>query len=150
MKNGFTFRLNKVLEVKEVQYKQQQKGLMLAAQRKTQAQRQLIEKQQHTREFAEQLSRPRRLSAGALYLSYAHYMSLIDEMNEQERHLMSLEEKEKQEREKLMAVHKERKILETLREKEYDKYQLNMIKRDQKELDELASIGARRRSVENL
>ena len=150
MKNGFDFRLNKVLEVKEIQYKQQQKGLMLAAQRKSQAQRQLIEKQQHTREFAEQLNQPGRLSAGALHLSYAHYMSLIEEMNEQERHVMSLEEKEKQEREKLMAVHKERKILETLREKEFEKYQLNMIKKDQKEIDELASMGAQRRRVENL
>ncbi|MCB0262707.1 MAG: hypothetical protein R3C41_21565 [Calditrichia bacterium] len=144
MNNGFKFRLNKVLEVKDVEFKQQQKDLSSAAQDKMNAYQQLLEKQSSSEAFARELGNVRFQNAGDMHLNFGHFQNLIEEVQEQEQQLFSMEERENLEREKLLKVQRERKVLEKLREKELEKFHQDFLKQSQNDIDEMAILGNRR------
>ena len=144
MKKGFKFRLNKVLEVKDVEFKQQQKDLSDASHEKRQAYQQLLEKQSSTESFEQELDNISLVNAGDMRLQYGHFHSLLDEVEHHQQQVTTLAEREDQEREKLLKVQRERKVLEKLREKELERFRQDYLRQSQNEIDELAVMGARR------
>jgi len=142
--NGFKFKLNKVLEVKDVEFRQQQKDLSVAAQQKHKAHQKLSAKRNSTEKYAKSLDDVQIQNAGNMHLSYDHYHFLLEEVKQQQEHVVNLGKKEDAEREKLIRVQRECKVLEKLKEKEFEKFQADIAKQVQNSIDELANMHVRR------
>ncbi len=142
--NGFKFKLNKVLEVKDVKFRQQQKDLSNAAQQKQNAHQKLEAKRNSTEKYAKSLDDVQIQNAGNMHLSYDHYHYLLQELKQQQEHLVNLEKQEDLEREKLIRVQRECKVLEKLKEKEFEKFQADIARQAQNSIDELANMHVRR------
>ncbi len=140
----FKFKLNKVLEVKDVEFRQQQRDLVSATRQKSVAFHKLREKQYSVESYADYLENAPAQRAGELRQHYEHYHFLLEDCKSQEQHVLNLEEIESREREKLLQVQKERKILEKLREKELTQFRESYARQAQNALDEMALIQARR------
>jgi len=142
--NGFKFKLNKVLEVKDVEFRQQQKDLSDAAQQKHKAHEKLAAKRNSTEKYAKGLDDVQIQNAGNMHLGYDHYHFLLEEVKQQHEHVVNLGKKEDAEREKLIRVQRECKVLEKLKEKEFEKFQADIAKQVQNSIDELANMHVRR------
>lgn len=136
----FKFKLNKVLEVKKIELKQQQKVLSDAAKKKLEAYQAMEQQQNAASSFASRLKTITQHSAGALNIYYDYYHHLLDEAKQKEMEMYQLAEMEEQERQRLISVQKEQKVLEKLKEHEQEKFLDDISKNDQNSLDEIAVI----------
>ncbi len=137
---GFKFKLNKVLAVKKIELKQQQKVLSEASKKKLEAYQAMEQQQNAASSFAARLKTINQHSAGVLNLYYDYFHHLLDEAKQKEMELYQLAEKEEQERQRLISVQKEQKVLEKLEEQEQEKFLDGINRNAQNSLDEIAVI----------
>ncbi len=140
----FKFKFDKVLEIKNIELRQQRKELSHATKEKVEADQVLQQKKANTDRFARELEYGNKKTVASLQLNYDYFYSLLDDLEKQQHQFIELEQKENSEREKLLQVHKEQKILENLREKELTRHINENQKRHQLMLDELAILGSRK------
>ncbi|RMF54745.1 MAG: hypothetical protein D6748_16050 [Calditrichaeota bacterium] len=138
---GFKFKLNKVLEVKNIRLQQQQKVLMEAALKKLAANQELEQKKAATNSYKKKLEKLNTLKAGMLNLYYGYYHQLLDELEQSEELLHQMIEMENSAREELIGIQKEQKILEKLKEHERHRFLEEFQQNEQKQIDEMAIIG---------
>lgn len=136
----FTFKLNKVLEVKTIELKQHQKSLSEASQKKIAAHEELEQHLAYTNNFVSRLNNVTTNNAGALQLFYDYFHRLLNEAEQKEKTVSQMEDVEKRVREKLIAIQKEQKVLEKLKEHELQKFLERFHKDEQNTLDELAVL----------
>ncbi|MGI6036925.1 MAG: flagellar export protein FliJ [Limnochordia bacterium] len=137
---GFTFTLQKVLDLK--QKLEDELSLRLAEQERklAQAQEQLrrLEAQQANQlQELEALQRRSALAMDLIALYHQHLLYLRECQQTQATYIEALRRERDQRREELVQVSKERKALEKLKEKQFQAYQREMLRQEQKQLDEI-------------
>lgn len=139
---GFRFRFNKILEVKEVELKQRQRDLSAAIRARVDALARQTGKEREIESFSAKLMRLELEKAGDLSIQYRYYHDLVRDLRSLQELVALLEKKENIARENLISVQKEQKILQKLREKEYEEFVQSALKETQSAIDELAVLGA--------
>lgn len=141
---SFKFKLNKILEVKEIELKQRQRELSEAMHRRDRAENELQEQIAVADRFVSQLKKRHFHSAGEISQHYEYYHSLLEEVKAREKIVDDCRGAEDAARQKLLAAQKEQKILQRLKDKELERYWEALQKEDQELIDELAVLGLAR------
>ncbi|MFP4016024.1 MAG: flagellar export protein FliJ [Halanaerobiales bacterium] len=134
----FKFKLNKVLEVREIEEEQAQNKL-LEAQKKA---REIEEKINSLEGIQEDLYKSIRKSEGISFEENIAYRNYIhnnrQKINETKRTLSAQEENVLISRENYLEKRKKKEALEKVKNKEYNRYYKEILLKEQKELDEMA------------
>lgn len=134
----FKFKLNKVLEVREIEEEQAQNRLLEAQQKA----REIEENINSLEGIQEDLYQSIRKSEGIsideniAYRNYIH--NNRQKINETKRTLSAQEEKVLISRENYLEKRKKKEALEKVKNKEYNRYYKDILLKEQKELDEMA------------
>jgi len=138
----FKFRLEKILDVKEIELKKLQKDLSVKIEEKNRAEEILQQLIDTTNDYARRLDADTPHSAAEFDLHFSYFHQLLEEAEIQKEVIHKLEEEENSIREKLMAVQREQKMLANLKENARQKYMDEVLKSEQKILDEFAILGS--------
>lgn len=138
----FEFSLQKVLD-----YRQRREEQALRAFAEAQAQlahaRAVLERLQHEREECLARSQRRhRLMVPMLTVEQTYLSALEERLEEQRQRVAQAERLLEERRQALLEAQRERKALERLREKQYEQWRQEMLRVEQKALDELATMRA--------
>lgn len=134
----FKFKLNKVLEVREIEEEQAQNRLLEAQQKA----REIEENINSLEGIQEDLYQSIRKSEGIsideniAYRNYIH--NNRHKINETKRTLSAQEENVLISRENYLEKRKKKEALEKVKNKEYNRYYKDILLKEQKELDEMA------------
>ncbi|MEJ6950216.1 flagellar export protein FliJ [Natronospora cellulosivora (SeqCode)] len=134
----FKFKLNKVLEVRELEEEEAQNKLLAEQKKAREIESNIIslEKSQ------EKLYQSIRDSEGKSMQENIAYRNFIQnnrqKIKETERTLLIQEQEVFQSRENYLEKKKKKEVLEKIKEKEYKKYYTEFLIKEQKELDEMA------------
>ncbi len=137
----FKFRLEKVLDVKEIELKKVQKELSDKMDEINREEERLYRMISTTNEYAQFLETMTPKSAAELDLQFSYFHQLLEEVEAQKEAVEKLKEEEKTVRQKLIAVQREQKMLTNLKENARQKYVDEVLKSEQKILDEFAILG---------
>lgn len=138
----FKFRLEKVLEVKEIALKQEQRRLSDINQKRhhlLQTRHQLEGIMEDCMQQINQLENS-QVDLLASYHTYLH--QIMQDIRQLEQQLFQLDEEEMKIRHKLQEIQKEKKVLENLRDKRYARFLKDQERQEQNTLDELALLGS--------
>lgn len=138
----FKFRLQKVLDVKEINLKQRQRDLASQIEETLQARQVLENIRQTATGFAYQLEKLSNLRAADLELQYAYFHQLLQEVQHQKNVVNELQRKETEARMRLIETRREQKMLANLKMNAEKKFLESQWKEEQNNLDELAILGA--------
>lgn len=138
----FHFRLEAVLEVRRRQEDMQKQVL---SQRLNQLELSQSRLQELFRQQQQHFSRIRELQHGQLQLreleaSGDYALVLKEEIANQQMKVEMCKEQVEQARAELLEIVKARKILEKLKEKHFEQYNLEALREDQKLIDEMAGV----------
>ncbi len=137
----FKFTLEQVLDLKEGMKKQLAVEVTGLEQQEAQIQRRLEQLSREWRKESDALARDSRSLVAAEYRLRSSYLDYLNQKIEDERHkLMEVSRHLAQKREKLLQYAREQKILEKIREKKRAEFRKAEQKREQKQLDELATL----------
>ncbi|NOX36599.1 MAG: flagellar export protein FliJ [Calditrichaeota bacterium] len=138
----FEFRLEKVLEMKERELQREQKALADLLRKQQEAHELLNEKRIMVEGYIQKMEKVASGEAGTLKTYYEYLQALLQEMYHLQNRIIDLEKQADVQRKKLLDVQKEQKILENLKEQNYQKYLEENKKNEQSFLDEIAMLGA--------
>lgn len=132
------FRLQKVLEVREIVEKDKIKALS-AANRKLQLEKQRMKKLKETiHSIAAEINRVQAANVHRMSNHHDHLKTLLQEVYEQRHVIFTLQQEVEKKRSELLQATKDKKVLQTLKEKTLVALQAEEKKREQNALDELA------------
>lgn len=136
----FRFRLQKLLQVKTYNKMQKQKELSQAerARRMEEAHLAMLHQHLHNEIAALKSQKQDRLNVARLTNSVYYQQRLLSNMATQERVIADAKRKEDIKREKLIEATKEEKTFEKLKERQQDRYLLELDHLLQKENDEIS------------
>ncbi len=138
----FEFRLEKVLEMKERQLQREQTALADLLRKQQETHHLLDEKRWMIEGYIQKMEKVQSGDAATLKTYYEYLQTLLQEMFHLQNRIIDLEKQADRQRKKLLNVQKEQKILETLREQNYQEYLKQMKKNEQAFLDEITMLGA--------
>jgi flagellar FliJ protein len=134
-----TFRLQKVLEIREIIEKKHQKELALAKQniqvQHKELDRVLIKK----KSFIRTMLKNERPNASEMLRSYDYLTAVTQDIHHRNCTIKNLKEEADKKRKKLLQATRDKKILENLREKILRQIETEENKKEQIELDEIAT-----------
>ncbi|KNY28380.1 flagellar export protein FliJ [Pseudobacteroides cellulosolvens] len=137
----FKFRLQPLLNIK-IQLEDSAKNELGKAVQKLEEEKEIAKsllrhREKYINEFQEKTSKMVRIDE---LRSYTMYISrLAKNIDDQNKNIKDASDNVDKYREELIKIVKERKILETLREKKYNEYLIEMSKDEQKRMDEIVS-----------
>jgi len=138
---GFNFKLENILKVKKLR-EDLEKAQLASLQNRYQEEENCLQNLQLTyKNHQAQLREKQNHLITIQELSlYGHYFNKTsDQINNQEKVLNNLEEELREQREKLLGKVRERKVLENLKQKEYQEYKKLVLHQEQGFLDEIAT-----------
>ncbi len=138
----FKFKLQKVLEVREIHLKRCQKELAELDEKKQKAVKILKELEWKARLFAEKVAGQNSGCAEELEWQQQYLQSLFDAVERQKTNISKIEEACEEHRQHLLKAHRDQKILENLRQQAYENYLEAAQHLDQNLMDELATLGS--------
>lgn len=137
---GYNFKLQKVLDVKKVREELIEVKLAELEKLAERQRRELIIMEEARKEYMAQRTRERE--QGERLVEEAFFEKMLDNLErkieELKSYLRELERQIAQTKEELVCASLERKVMEKLREKDYQEFSLNVQKSNQKLLDEVA------------
>ncbi|BER91332.1 flagellar export protein FliJ [Atrimonas thermophila] len=137
---GYNFKLQKVLDVKKVREELIEVKLAELEKLAERQRRELIIMEEARKEYMAQRTRERE--QGERLMEEAFFEKMLDNLErkieELKSYLRELERQIAQTKEELVCASLERKVMEKLREKDYQEFSLNVQKSNQKLLDEVA------------
>ncbi|MDI3530361.1 MAG: Flagellar FliJ protein [Candidatus Atribacteria bacterium] len=137
---GYNFKLQKVLDVKRVREELIEVKLAELEKLAERQRRELIIMEEARKEYMAQRTRERE--QGERLMEEAFFEKMLDNLErkieELKSYLRELERQIAQTKEELVCASLERKVMEKLREKDYQEFSLNVQKSNQKLLDEVA------------
>ncbi len=138
----FKFRLDKVLEVKEIALKQEQRRLSDINQRRHQLLESRHQLEQAMEECMGQINRLESSQVDLLASYHTYLHQIMQEIRQLENQLYQLDEEEMKVRQRLQEIQKEKKVLENLKERKYARFLKEQDRLEQATLDELALLGS--------
>lgn len=139
---GYNFKLQKVLDVKKVREELIEVKLAELEKLAERQRRELIIMEEARKEYMAQRTREREQEQGERLVEEAFFEKMLDNLErkieELKSYLRELERQIAQTKEELVCASLERKVMEKLREKDYQEFSLNVQKSNQKLLDEVA------------
>lgn len=139
---GYNFKLQKVLDVKRVREELIEVKLAELEKLAERQRRELIIMEEARKEYMAQRTREREQEQGERLVEEAFFEKMLDNLErkieELKSYLRELERQIAQTKEELVCASLERKVMEKLREKDYQEFSLNVQKSNQKLLDEVA------------
>ncbi|MEJ2635713.1 MAG: flagellar export protein FliJ [Calditrichia bacterium] len=139
----FEYRLQKVLDVKEMVLRKAQRDLAYAENEKCEAQEEMHQVETVLERFYRQMQASGSETVSEIRRKYDHFYQLMDNLKVQKECLQQLENKVEEIRGQLLEKQKDHKILSKLKEKHYSEYFSKMEKEEQIQLDEMALHGNR-------
>jgi len=138
---GFNFKLENILKVKILR-EDLAKGELAKLQSKYQKEETVFQEMQdsyasYQRQLREKQQELMTVQELSLYKCY--FIKASQQINQQEMLLFHLDKQVNQQREKLVESVREKKILENLKQKEYQEYRKIILSKEQNFLDEIAT-----------
>ncbi len=140
----FEYRLQKVLEIKEIVLKKAQRDLAFSQQERQQAETHLKESQYFLEKYAKDIYQERGYTASEMKLKLDYYYQLVDDIQQQKQNIIQIEDKIEEIRRHLLEKQREHKILIKLKSNSYESYLNQLEKEEQTFMDEIASNNNRR------
>jgi flagellar export protein FliJ len=140
----YSFRLQKVLDVKETELKKTQRDLVYVENLKIDAKNFLKQCVRNLNHYANEMEHEKSSKVTDMKLKYGHFFDMIEDIESQENKISDLERKAEEIRKRLIGQQKDRKVLTRLHEKFYAEFVREMQKEEQTLLDEMAIIGNQR------
>ncbi|GAB4337327.1 MAG: flagellar export protein FliJ [Calditrichia bacterium] len=137
----YRFRLQKVLDVKEVLVKQSQRDLAAAQEEKRQAEEELKRSEQAVKQFARKLEEESFATVAELQQKYDYFYQMLENLDAQKDVVLQMDQKVEKVRQKLIQNQRNRKVLAALKEKSYQDYLEKVKLEEQIALDEMAILG---------
>ncbi|MFZ0392046.1 MAG: flagellar export protein FliJ [Calditrichia bacterium] len=141
----FKYRLQKVLDVKEMVLKKTQRDLHMAQTEQEQADTRLHEMKSSLEDYRRNLDGSRRETAGGLRMQYGYFYQLLDDVDLQQQEVAKKAANVHTIRERLTDEQRGRKILAKLKEKSFEDYSRQVNKDEQIFLDEISLSPMRRK-----
>ncbi len=138
----FDFRLQKVLDVKEMVLKKMKKDLALLKKQKAESEKELNRLLNNFEEFCSKMHLDKEQTISEIKLEYSYYYQYLDEIELQKKEIADLNIKIEQLRKKLIETQQDKKVLSKLKDKYNEIYIVEQQKKEQVLLDEIAVIGA--------
>ncbi|GAB4364535.1 MAG: flagellar export protein FliJ [Calditrichia bacterium] len=139
----FEFRLQKVLDVKEILVKKTQRDLSLTEEEKSEVEKSLLKTQEYLSDFSGHLDETRREKVANLKIQYDHFYQILGEIDQQRNNLKQIQEKIEEIRKRLLLHQRNRKVLSVLKEKYFEDYLKQMESEEQKFIDESTILNHR-------
>jgi flagellar protein FliJ len=139
----FHYRLQKVLDVKEMVMKKTQRDLAFTQNEHAKAEKMLHEIQTGVSEYAQELENSETESASGLKRKYGYFYQLLDDVEDQKDNLLRIENQAAEIRQRLVEKQRDHKVLSKLKDKHYADFNSRMAKEEQIFLDEVAVNGNR-------
>ncbi len=147
----FKFTLEQVLDLKEGMKKQLAVEVTGLEREEARIQRRLEQLSNEWQRESAALSKDSRSLVAAEYRLRASYLDYLNQQIEDERHkLMEISRHLAIKREKLLQYAREQNILEKIRDKKRSEFRKSEQKREQKQLDELATLRFQRDDTETI
>ena len=137
----FKFRLEKVLEVKEIALKQEQRRLSEIGKKRHQLLQQREQLERTLEECSAKINTLDDTHANLLSAYYTYLHQIMQEIRQLEDQMYQLDQEELAVRNKLREVQKEKKVLQKLKDKNYQRFVKEQQEQEQAILDELAFFG---------
>ncbi len=137
----FKFRLEKVLEVKEIAIKQEQRRLSEINEKRQKLLDNRHQLEGLLEECTTKINEMEETEANLISSYYTYLHQIMQEIRQVEEQLFHLDEEEIRVRNKLKEIQKEKKALENLKEKKYARFVQEEQRREQALLDEFALLG---------
>ena len=138
----FDFRLQKVLDVKEMVLKKMKKDLALLKKQKAESEKELNRLLNNFEEFCSKMHLDKEQTISEIKLEYSYYYQYLDEIELQKKEIADLNIKIEQLRKKFIETQQDKKVLSKLKDKYNEIYIVEQQKKEQVLLDEIAVIGA--------
>lgn len=139
----FNFRLQKVLDVKEMVIRKTQRDLAYAQDMKALEEKKLQKLQETLALQYQELQESASGTAADILLKYDYFYQLLDDVKAKKQDIVQIDQKIAQIRHQLQNQQKERKILSKLKEKSLENYVTEFRREEQILLDEVAVIASR-------
>lgn len=137
----FKFRLEKVLEVKEIALKQEQRRLSEIGKKRHQLLQQREQLERTLEECSAKINTLDDTHVNLLSAYYTYLHQIMQEIRQLEDQMYQLDQEELAVQNKLREVQKEKKILQKLKDKNYQRFVKEQQEQEQAILDELALFG---------
>lgn len=139
----YSFGLQNILNLRNIEEKESMGALGLA-QKRLQEEKDALEELKNQKYKIEKASRSKMTIQDfrALDMYKSH---LYEQIINKERDVQAAKENLKKTKEKLLKAHKEKKIMETLREKDYEVHKENERKEEERQIDEFNTSRYKRR-----
>ena len=137
----FKFRLEKVLEVKEIALKQEQRRLSEIGKKRHQLLQQREQLERTLEECSAKINTLDDTHVNLLSAYYTYLHQIMQEIRQLEDQMYQLDQEELAVQNKLREVQKEKKILQKLKDKNYQRFVKEQQEHEQAILDELALFG---------
>ncbi len=137
----FKFNLEKVLEIKEITLKQEQRRLSDIAQKRQQLLKQREHWEESMQECMSTINSLEATEAEVLASYHAYLHQIMQAVRQVEKQLYDLDAEEVKVRHRLREIQKEKTVLLNLKERKYERFLKEEERRQQAELDEIALLG---------
>ena len=137
----FDFRLQKVLDVKEMILRKTQKDLAYAENEKLKEEELLKENELKIQLYLEKIASDNSASVSEMKIQYDYYQQMLEDLKQQKESIAMMVLKIKEIRERLLDQQKDRKALSLLKDKYIEEYNAQMLKEEQIFMDEIAVLG---------
>ena len=133
------FRLQKVLEVRELKEKKQQKELALVKRKLTSEEKELQRIQEKKNDFTQTMINIGKPSVSQMLSWYDYFITLSEHVDSQRSVIENSRNEVEQERQKLIQTTTDKKVLENLKEKFIHQINEEQNKNEQILIDEIAA-----------
>jgi flagellar FliJ protein len=137
----FKFRLQKVLDVKDMMLKKVQRDLAFVKNQRLEAEEKLIKYQYEYEQFCIIMYRNVEKNVSEIKREYSHFYQFLDEIDAQKKEIAELDKKVEKIRNQLINAQRDQKILSKLKDKYYESFVTQEQREEQVILDEMSIIG---------
>lgn len=139
----YSFGLQNILNLRNIEEKESMLALGLA-QKRLQEEKDALEELKNQKYKVEKTSRD-KMTIQDLRAIDVYKSCLYEQIINKERDVQAAKENLKKTKEKVVKAHKEKKIMETLREKDYEVHKENERKEEERQIDEFNTSRHKRR-----